>query len=130
MGFFSWITQDTDVSIANVYSPRKTFPVTMIDDKGNQWREEKYEGYGEFGGKDYYELLAEMNGLPANRKRGIELVFKDNSSGDHTEGVKYPNLVEHPDDWVYDPSGPKSCGEQGFFYADDDDNDDTDFDNE
>ena len=31
MGFFSWKTQDTDRSIANNYSTRKTFTVVMID---------------------------------------------------------------------------------------------------
>jgi hypothetical protein len=28
----------------------------MIDDKGNIWEEKEYDGYGVFGGKDYYEL--------------------------------------------------------------------------
>ena len=63
MGFFSWKTQDTDRSIANNYSTRKTFTVVMIDNKGNKWVEQSYEGYGVFGNKDYYELLAEMNGV-------------------------------------------------------------------
>jgi hypothetical protein len=35
----------------------------MVDHLGNQWIEDSYEGYGEFGGKDFYELLAEMNCL-------------------------------------------------------------------
>lgn len=61
MGFFSWKTQDTNKSIANSYSERPTFPVYMTDNEGNQWFEEDYEGYGVFGGKDYYELVAEMN---------------------------------------------------------------------
>jgi hypothetical protein len=45
MGFFSWITQDTDKSIANRYSEMKPFQVTMTDDKGNRWTEYNYEGY-------------------------------------------------------------------------------------
>ncbi len=61
MGFFSWITQDTNRSIPSSYSDRPTFPVTMTDDKGNKWTEDNYEGYGEFVGKDYYQLIAEMN---------------------------------------------------------------------
>jgi len=52
MGFFSWYTQDTGESIANNYSSRPTFTVFMVDDKGNKWREDDYEGYGVFGGKD------------------------------------------------------------------------------
>ena len=54
MGCFSWKTQDTDKSIASRYSNRNTFTVSMLDDKGNSWIEDNYEGYGEFGGKDFY----------------------------------------------------------------------------
>ena len=35
----------------------------MLDNKGNVWTEDNYEGYGVFGGKDYYELLAELQSL-------------------------------------------------------------------
>ena len=35
----------------------------MVDHLGNQWAEDSYNGYGEFGGKDFYELVAEMNGI-------------------------------------------------------------------
>ena len=132
MGFFSWRTQDTDKSIANKWSARDTFRVQMMDDKGNVWTEDSYDGYGEFGGKDYYELLAEMNGLTANnpdelRGKGIELAFsKNNNSGVGTEGVLYPNLVEMAEGWRYDPMGPDSCEDQGFFY--DDETEETDWD--
>ena len=126
MGFFSWKTQDTDKSIANNYSIRPTFTVVMLDDKGNKWYEQSYEGYGVFGGKDYYELLAEMNGLTGDgtedlRMQGINLAFRGNPSGEGTEGVKYPNLVEMAAGWEYDPIGPESCEFQGYFYGDEDD---------
>jgi len=74
MGFFSWKTQDTNKSIPSSYSERKTFPVTLSDDKGNTWHEPDYEGYGVFGGKDYYELLAEMNGR-TTRIEGINIAL-------------------------------------------------------
>ena len=61
MGFFSWKTQDTNRSIANLFSERKTFEVTMTDDKGNRYTEKNYEGYGVFNGKDFFNLIAEMN---------------------------------------------------------------------
>lgn len=35
----------------------------MITEDGQIFTEEAYEGYGEFGGKDFYVLAAEMNGL-------------------------------------------------------------------
>ena len=136
MGFFSWRTQDTDKSIANQYSSRPTFRVQMLDDKGNVWTEDHYDGYGVFGGKDYYELLAEMNGLVSvetadkytddMRMKGIDLAFKDSPNGDNPE-VKFPNLIEMAEGWQYDPKGPEGCNDQGFFY--DDSEDESDWDN-
>ena len=126
MGFFSWKTQDTDRSIPNNYSIRKTFRVQMLDNKGNVWTEDNYEGYGVFGGKDYYELLAEMNGVTDKdtdrlRNAGIDLAFsKGNHSGVATEDVLYPNLIEMANGWNYLPGGPDSCEYQGFFYDDED----------
>ena len=130
MGFFSWKTMDTDKSIANNYSNRDVFRVEMMDNKGNVWTEDNYEGYGIFGGKDYYELLAEMNGVTSDLKgedytdymrgEGISIAFKENGSGDHTKDVLYPNLVEMAKGWRYDPMGPESCEYQGFFFPDED----------
>ena len=130
MGFFSWNTMDTDESIANEHSNRKTFRVQMMDNKGNVWTEDDYEGYGRFGGKDYYELLAEMNGFTSDktgevytdeaRGFGIDIAFKDNGSGVGTEGVYYPNLVEQANGWVYEMGGPDSCDFQGYFYDEED----------
>ena len=140
MGFFSWKTMDTDESIANQYSNRKTFRVQMLDNKGNVWTEDNYEGYGRFGGKDFYELLAEMNGFTSDktgdeytdeaRGFGINVAFKDNGSGIATKGVLYPNLIEQADGWSYNESGPDNCEYQGYFYDetdyDDEDSDDED----
>ena len=136
MGFFSWKTQDTDKSIANSYSNRDVFRVEMIDNAGNVFTEDNYEGYGIFGGKDYYELLAEMNGFVSEKYEkgteeytdeargfGISLAFKDNGSGVGTEGVYYPNLIEKADGWVYEMAGPDSCDYQGYFYSSSDDED-------
>ena len=107
MGFFSWKTQDTHKSIANIYSTRKTFPVTMTDNEGNHWTEKYYEGYGVFGGKDFYELLAEMNGLKT-RTEGIELAFSD-------KPFISPNLTES-ENWKWINKEPENCEAQGFFY--------------
>ncbi len=78
MGQFSWLAQDTNKNIS-CSNPK---PITMMDNKGNKWTEYSYEGYGVFGGKDFYQLLAEMNesdGLTGNvdndRDIGIWLFF-------------------------------------------------------
>ena len=111
MGFFSWKTQDTDRSICNQYSNRQPFPVVMIDNKGNKWEEYNYEGYGEFGGKDFYELLAEMNGLESDRQKGIDLAYSENP-------FISPNLVElrSSKSWKWINKSPDNCEFQGFFY--------------
>lgn len=59
-GQFSWMTQDSGQQIGS--EKQNTIDVWMYDNKGNSWYEKSYDGYGEFGGMDYYELLARMNG--------------------------------------------------------------------
>jgi hypothetical protein len=148
MGFFSWKTQDTDRSIANAHSNRSTFKVQMLDNNGNVWTENNYDGYGVFGGKDFYELLAEMNGFISElykkgtddytdeaRGFGINLAFsKGNTTGVGTEGVYYPNLIEEAKGWVYDMSGPDMCENQGYFFSEEEEEDydyeEDDFDDE
>jgi hypothetical protein len=114
MGFFSWKTQDTKKSIANQWSTKETFKVFMLDDKGNVWEEDNYDGYGVFGGKDYFELLAEMNGLGSDRMKGIDLSAMYNWGSN--KNIKYPNLVENISEWKYTPKSPKDCKYQGYFY--------------
>jgi hypothetical protein len=130
MGFFSWNTCDTGESIANQYSTRPTFTVHMITPDGRVFTENDYEGYGVFGGKDFLELLAELNGLGSDRDAGIDLIYKDNPSGDDTPGVIYPKLVEDLESDVvglYDSlPNPESCEAQGYFYAPDEDEEEDD----
>lgn len=63
MGFFSWITSDTKRSLPNVHSNRDTFKVHMVTRDGQVYTEEAYDGYGDFNGQDFYELVAHLNGL-------------------------------------------------------------------
>ena len=138
MGFFSWNTCDTGESIANNCSTRPTFTVHMIAPDGRVFTEPDYEGYGEFGGKDFHELLAELNGLAPDRSLGIDLTFKNNPNGDNTPGVIYPKFVEILEDDVvaqYNSlPNPESCEAQGFFYSDEEEDDwedeDEDYDDE
>jgi hypothetical protein len=103
MGNFSWITQDTGRCINNGFNKKKTFKVHMIDNKGNTWTEKNYEGYGVFEGKDFFVLLAEMNGKKT-RDEGIDLYFGD-------EPFLSPNLNEYKEKWINRP--PMDCPFQG-----------------
>lgn len=115
MGLFSWITSDTKQSIR--VDKEKT--VFMIAPDGRYWEEKCYEGYGEFGGKDIYELIAELNGEKSDRSIGIRLIFKDNPSGDFEKanllGVKVPKLSSQLTDYE-NLEHSKNCPNQGFFF--------------
>jgi hypothetical protein len=119
MGFFSWQTQDTETSITNQFSDRPIFTVYMHDHLGNTLKEDNYEGYGVFGGKDFYELLAEMNGLKT-REEGIELAFAKPA-----RPCLHPNLTSC-EKWEYVNRAPDNCPAQGYFY---DNPEDDDYDN-
>ncbi len=110
MGFFSYMTQDTERSISNRHSARETFKVVMSDDKGNHYVEYDYDGYGVFGGKDFYALLDEMNGGSGDRSRGIDIAYGNQSfiSPSLTECGEYQEGLE-----------PDSCPTQGYFYDED-----------
>jgi hypothetical protein len=114
MGQFSWITQDTSEAIREKYGCGDTYLKTayMHDNKGNVWTEKDYEGYGVFGGKDYYQLLAEMNDLDVtgdidnDRSLGIKLAFSDK---DHIA----PNLTREKE-WSWVNEIPKNDPNQGW----------------
>lgn len=62
MGFFSWKTSDEGVSVANTYSGVEPIPVYLLRPDGKKpIKEEAYEGYGDFGGVDVFEILARDN---------------------------------------------------------------------
>ena len=108
MGQFSWITQDTKEAIRESYrcDDQELTTAYMHDDKGNVWKETRYKGYGEFGGKDYYELLAEMNGLPSDRSLGIDLAFSKKPR-------IAPNLTRFKE-WTWRAESPKDDPNQGW----------------
>lgn len=99
MGQFSWITQDTRQPIyidGYQKSGYEQCTYYMWDNNGNFWKESCYEGYGMFGGKDYFVLLAEMNRVYGDnvteeqkREDGIAIEFSFNH-----DGILFPNLTE------------------------------------
>jgi hypothetical protein len=95
-GQFSWMTQDTGQQIGS--QDENQIPVYMFDDKGKYYYENDYEGYGVFGGKDYYELLDQMNGGSGDRERGIDLAFGKEKTGSE---ILFPALVTKPDMFNY-----------------------------
>lgn len=112
MGFFSWKTCDTQRSIPNSYNGvRNTFPVNLIDHQNNRWLEKNYDGFGVFGGMDFYELLAKMNGKKT-REEGLNLAFSGKKA------ILWPKLVEDPSKRWQDLPNPEICEYQGHFYPD------------
>ena len=101
-GQFSWMTHDTGKQIGS--ERENTIDVWMYDNEGNSWYEDKYEGYGEFGGMDYYELLAKMNGYSEEdlekgqemRGIGIDLAFGKLKTKDKKRKVLFPALSSSP----------------------------------
>ncbi len=93
-GQFSWITQDTRQQIGN--EPGNRIDVWMFDNEGNKWMEKRYDGYGEFGGMDYYDLVATMNGYDADRQKGIDLAFGKLKTKDKKRKTLFPALVTDP----------------------------------
>lgn len=115
MGQFSWITQDTNEAIREMYGCHEVDKTTayMHDNKGNVWHETSYEGYGVFGGKDFYQLLAEMNNVEGltgdvdhDRSLGITLSF---SGKPHIS----PNLTRHKE-WKWIDEAPENDPNQGW----------------
>ena len=133
MEFFSWETSDTKKSIPNRYSGQEIRTVKMIDVYGNEWIEYNYEGFGRFGGMDYYELMAIINGytesetesdfeaisgrkpirVPGLRDIGIELAFNKELK----DSLRFPKLVEEGCTIPYrELPNSKICKAQGYSY--------------
>ena len=93
-GQFSWMTQDSDKQIGS--EKQNTIDVYMYDNEGNKWKETRYDGYGNFGGMDFYDLVATMNGYDADREKGIDLAFGKLKTKDKKRKTLFPALVENP----------------------------------
>lgn len=137
-GQFSWMTYDTDKQIGS--EKQNTINVYMYDNEGNQWFEKKYEGYGEFGGMDYYALLAKMNGYSAEditkkgmemRDLGIDLAFNKLKTKAKGGKVLFPALVEDPKfNWKrHDFTKEAESDENQSWYQEPDYEEDDDYEN-
>jgi hypothetical protein len=120
-GQFSWMTQDTGQQIGS--QKENTIPVYMFDNTGKYYYENSYDGYGEFGGKDYYELLDQMNGGSGDRERGIDLAFGKEKV--EAGEVLFPALVTKPNLFNYKyhnfTQEPESDPNQSWYTPEEDD---------
>lgn len=118
MGFYSFKTIDGE-SIRNAFSSKGAFKVFMIDNKNKVYPEFAYQGYGVFGGKDFFVLTYEMNTNkkvnPDNKKefeiareKGMKIYDSDDKN------VKYPIFSRKVIKWKNEK--PESCEKQGYFY--------------
>lgn len=129
MGFFSWKTADTNKSISNVYSNRDTFTVYVLQPNGlPPLKEDSYQGYGEFAGRDIYALVAQWNfpdmckdaksnWLPDEEIRnfGIDIACYDKDNA----ALEFPiKIVENPNLRYEDVPPSIGCPDQGYFYED------------
>lgn len=113
MGQFSWITQDTGEAVRECFGckDKELTSAYMHDDRGNKWEEPSYEGYGVFAGKDFYQLIAEMNGvavgdLAEDRRIGIDLAFG-------SKPYKSPNITRNRK-WEWRNEAPEADPNQGW----------------
>lgn len=135
MGMFSWFTSDTEQQI--VVDNTRNIIMTGKDGQIFEQRD-AYEGYGVFGGKDFYEYLAELNEITPTREAGISLAFDiGGRDGDletlEKKGFYAPRLfAEESNARSWDRFGPPANDpNQGFdmeedeeedeYYDDDDD---------
>jgi len=128
-GQFSWFTQDTDQQIGS--ERENTITVYMHDNQGNSWKEDNYEGYGEFGGMDYYELLDKMNGGIGDRSEGIRKAFDSTLKGK----VLFPALTVNSNlspshDFTQEAERDPNQSWYSSEYEDEDDYDEEDYDDE
>lgn len=141
MGQFSWISADTREAIRNnIPKGRQKVTMVFLDPHGVEQRvvEDDYDGYGIFGGFDFYEVLSWMNPNQTKnservlhtRDRGISLYF---GGGDHKSPQlflgKPPEVVNFDNRMEDDPNqGWGDDDEDDFFdFYHDDYNEDDDY---
>jgi hypothetical protein len=119
MGFFSWITNEGE-SISNAMSSRGALPVYMYLPDDTKVYEDKYEGYGMFGGLDFYAEVAKLNApeqcvgdTETDRLLGIDLAFNGTKSK-----LIVPRFSIYRSSNYKDLRNPKVCPDQGYFYPD------------
>ena len=133
MGFFSFTTADTKVSISNAHSKNGALPVAVLIplDHMSDYEaliEREYDGYGVFEGVDIYELLffwnvdtsvAESTPRSEWRNKGISIAGSD----EDREKLEFPLKIVSLEGYekhgyTYENMEGESlnCKKQGYFY--------------
>jgi hypothetical protein len=119
MGFFSWITNEGE-SISNSSASRGALPVYMYLPDDTIIYEESYDGYGVFGGLDFYAEVAKLNApeecigdIEADRSLGITLSFDETKPK-----LIVPRFSIYKNEKYNKLKDPEVCPDQGYFYWD------------
>ena len=93
MGQFSWMSQDTNEQIFND-APEGFQTVHMVDPRdGKDYVEKDYDGYGRFGGMDFYALIVDIN---------KDFIMKEYKNTDYMDDEATKILNKKIEDWTED----------------------------
>ena len=107
-------------SISNAFSLKGAFKVYMLDNKNNKYLERAYQGYAEFGGKNFFVLLYEMNTnksvdkenekqYESARQKGMSIYNSDDNN------IIYPMFTTNKHR-KWENVKPVLCEHKGYFY--------------
>ena len=114
MGFFSWKCAKSGVSVASRYNSDVWDSECYVVTPNGIIYEEAYEGYGDFGGFDIFELLGE-----GDRIVGIEK-YHDKNRRDELPFVPKIVIAAYYKGESYDElEESEMCPDQGYFFDED-----------
>lgn len=98
MGSFSWYASDTHRAIRS----HRPFPVYALRPDAEPLLEADYEGYGEFGGHDIYDLVADWNRQYLAEHPGF-LIFQHGRVWSEEMGSYFPAAPKRVDEFPWYP---------------------------
>ena len=108
MGQFSWLDCKTKEQVVD-NKLRDVYVLVPKEFGGGHLLERRYNGYGIFGGRDIYALVAEWNrpelcigNEDKDREVGINIACYDKDNAK----LKYPIKITHDANAVYEECGP------------------------
>ena len=128
MGQFSWLDCITGEQVLDDVK-RDVYLLVPKEFGGGHIKETCYDGYGRFGGRDAYGLVAQWNAPgkcigddEADRYVGIDIACYDEQNA----SLPYPIKITHDPDAVYEDCDPSpSDPYQGWLMEEEEDEDDS-----